>query len=182
MKWCRSGEQLTSTVNASVKTQTPQIYAQEFFWNRFLLITKSNRICFVFTTSKFNESRTCLAAFSLTPSKANLTFQSFLRLIIINRISTASLKSLGDKASGLFERKKKEAGDIAGEKATTAKKLAEDQVKKTTDAISGATSGAQGLIGGITDDAKSGAKDVQKKAGEIQVHSSSSTSLKLFSI
>lgn len=78
----------------------------------------------------------------------------------------ASLKSLGDKASGLFERKKKEAGDMAGEKASTAKKLAEDQVKKTTDAISGATSGAQGLIGGITDDAKSGAKDVQKKAGE----------------
>lgn len=56
---------------------------------------------------------------------------------------------------------------MAGEKASTAKKLAEDQVKKTTDAISGATSGAQGLIGGVTDDAKSGAKDIQKKAGEI---------------
>lgn len=70
----------------------------------------------------------------------------------------------------MFERKKKEAGDIAGEKATTAKKLAEDQVKKTTDAISGATSGAQGLIAGATDDAKSGAKDVQKKAGKIQIY------------
>lgn len=67
----------------------------------------------------------------------------------------------------MFERKKKDAGDIAGEKASTAKKLAEDQVKKTTDAISGATSGAQGLVGGLTDDAKSGAKDVQKKAGKL---------------
>lgn len=71
----------------------------------------------------------------------------------------------------MFERKKKEAGDIAGEKATTAKKLAEDQVKKTSDAISGATSGAQGLIGGLTDDAKSGTKEAQKKAGEIYVAS-----------
>lgn len=78
------------------------------------------------------------------------------------------MKSLGDKASGLFEKKKKEATDIAGEKASTAKKLAEDQVKKTTDAISGATSGAQGLVGGLTDDAKSGAKDVQKKAGKLR--------------
>lgn len=67
----------------------------------------------------------------------------------------------------MFEKKKKEAGDIAGEKASKAKKLAEDQVQKTTDAISGATSGAQGLIGGITDDAKSGAKDIQKKAGKL---------------
>lgn len=67
----------------------------------------------------------------------------------------------------MFERKKKEAGDLAGEKASTAKKLAEDQVKKTTDAISGATSGAQGLISGVTDDTKSGAKDIQKKAGKL---------------
>lgn len=55
---------------------------------------------------------------------------------------------------------------MAGEKASKAKKLAEDQVQKTSDAISGATSGAQGLIGGVTDDAKSGAKDIQKKAGK----------------
>jgi hypothetical protein len=69
----------------------------------------------------------------------------------------------------LFEKKKKEAGDMAGEKAEKAKKLVEDQAKKTTDAISGATSGAQGLIGGITDDAKSGAKDIQKKAGKLLI-------------
>jgi hypothetical protein len=67
----------------------------------------------------------------------------------------------------LFEKKKKEAGDLAAEKVSKSKKLAEDQVQKTSDAISGATSGAQGLIGGLTDDAKSGAKDIQKKAGEF---------------
>lgn len=78
------------------------------------------------------------------------------------------MKSLGDKASGLFEKKKKEAGDIANEKAGTAKKLAEEQVKKTSDAISGATSGAQGLIGGVADGVKSDAKDAQKKAGKLK--------------
>ena len=41
--------------------------------------------------------------------------------------------------------------------------------KKTTDAISGATSGAQGLIAGATDDAKAGAKDAQKKAGKQRI-------------
>lgn len=101
----------------------------------------------------------------------------FLFIFKTYNLFAASLKSFGDKASGLFDRKKKEAGDIAGEKASTAKKLAEDQVKKTTDAISGATSGAQGLIGGLTDDAKSGAKDVQKKAGEIKHFSATPQSL-----
>jgi hypothetical protein len=74
------------------------------------------------------------------------------------------LKSLGDKATGLFEKKKKEAGDLASEKATTAKKLVEDQVQKTGDALSGATSGAQGLIAGISKDATDKKDDIQNKA------------------
>jgi hypothetical protein len=86
-----------------------------------------------------------------------------------SNVLLASLKNLGDKAAGLFEKKKKEAGDMASEKADKAKKLAETQVQKTSDAISGATSGAQSLIGGVTDDAKAGAKDAQKKAGEFGI-------------
>lgn len=77
------------------------------------------------------------------------------------------MKNLGGKATSLFEKKKKEAGDLAAEKATKAKTAAEDQLQKTTEAISGATSGAQNLIGGIADNAKSEANDAEKKFGEI---------------
>lgn len=80
----------------------------------------------------------------------------------------ASLKNLGDKASGLFERKKKEAGDIASEKVDKAKKLAEEQVQKTSDAVSGATSGASSLIAGIKKDAADTKDDVQKKTGKLE--------------
>lgn len=79
---------------------------------------------------------------------------------------TASLKNLGDKASSLFEKKKKETGDLAADKATKAKNLAEDQLQKTTDAISGATSGAKNFIGGVADNAKSDAKEAGKQLGE----------------
>jgi hypothetical protein len=72
------------------------------------------------------------------------------------------LKSFGDKAAGLFERKKKETGEIASEKVSKAQKLAEEQLKKTQDAVTGATSGASGLIAGISSDAK----DATKKAGK----------------
>lgn len=77
------------------------------------------------------------------------------------------MKSFGDKAAGLFEKKKKDAGELAAEKAANAKKLAEDQLKKTQDAITGAASGVTGFAGGVADDAKDGAKNVQKKAGKI---------------
>jgi hypothetical protein len=80
------------------------------------------------------------------------------------------LKNLGDKATSLFDKKKKEAGDLAAEKVSKAQKLAEDQVKKTTDAVSGATSGAQNLIGGIADNVKSDAKEAQKKIGKTSVY------------
>lgn len=72
------------------------------------------------------------------------------------------MKSFGDKAAGLFERKKKETAEIAGEKVSKAQKLAEDQLKKTQDAVTGATSGATGLIAGASSDAK----DATKKAGK----------------
>jgi hypothetical protein len=44
------------------------------------------------------------------------------------------------------------------------KEEADDQ--KTIDAVSEAKSGAQGWFGGTTDDVKSEAKDIQKKAGK----------------
>lgn len=84
----------------------------------------------------------------------------------INNFFIASLKNLGDKASSLFDRKKKEAGDLASEKATKAKTLAEDQLKKTSDAISGATSGATNLIAGASKDANDKKEDILKKTGK----------------
>lgn len=79
---------------------------------------------------------------------------------------TASLKSLGDRAGSLFEKKKKTAADLATEKAENAKKMAEDQIKKTSDAITNVSSGATGLIGGIADGAKTDTKKVVKAGGE----------------
>lgn len=58
---------------------------------------------------------------------------------------------------------------MASEKATTAKKLAEDQLQKTQDAISGATSGVKGLAGGLVDDTKKGTQDIKDKAGRIEI-------------
>lgn len=78
---------------------------------------------------------------------------------------TASLKSLGDRASGLFEKKKKTAADLATEKAENAKKMAEDQIKKTSDAITNVSSGATGLIGGIADGVKADSKSAAKASG-----------------
>jgi hypothetical protein len=57
------------------------------------------------------------------------------------------LENLGDKAADLFETKKKSACDSAAENVTKAKTLAEDQAKKTTDAIYEANSCAQKKIG-----------------------------------
>lgn len=79
---------------------------------------------------------------------------------------TASLKNLGDRASSLFEKKKKTAAELATEKAENAKKLAEDQIKKTSDAIQNASSGATGVIGGIADGVKSDSKEAAKASGE----------------
>lgn len=89
-------------------------------------------------------------------------------------IVLASLKNMGNSVTGLFDRKKKQAGEIAAEKAETTKKFAEEQVQKTQDAVKGATAGATNLVGGLADNVKGTADkakdDGQKgieKAGEI---------------
>jgi len=90
---------------------------------------------------------------------------SFLIFFIHRFAVVASLKNLGDKAAGLFEKKKKEAGDIASEKVQKATKAAEDQVNKTSDALSGVTSGAGNLIAGASKDVD----DTKKKAGKLMM-------------
>lgn len=55
------------------------------------------------------------------------------------------MKSFGDKTASLFERKKKDAGELAQEKANTAHKLAEEQVKKTGEALSQTKTDAENL-------------------------------------
>lgn len=47
----------------------------------------------------------------------------------------ASLKSLGDKTTSLFERKKKDVEKLAHEKATEAKKMAEEQAQKASESF-----------------------------------------------
>lgn len=76
---------------------------------------------------------------------------------------------MGDKATGLFEKKKKETGELAETKIKNAKKLAEDQMAKTTEAISGATSGASGLVAGISNSATDKKDEVQKNAGKTKI-------------
>jgi hypothetical protein len=49
------------------------------------------------------------------------------------------LKSLGDKTASLFDRKKKDAEQLAAEKVAAAQKLAEEQASKTKETISGET-------------------------------------------
>lgn len=47
----------------------------------------------------------------------------------------ASLKNLGEKTANLFERKKKDAEQIAAEKSAEAQKYIEDQLKKSSEAV-----------------------------------------------
>lgn len=77
----------------------------------------------------------------------------------------ASLKNLGDRASSLFEKKKKETTEIASNTLDNAKKLAEDQVQKTTSAVSNVTSFSNNLITNATSDANKTKDDVKEKAG-----------------
>ncbi|CAO1321203.1 unnamed protein product [Diamesa serratosioi] len=81
---------------------------------------------------------------------------------------TASLKSLGDKATGLFEKKKKETADMASEKMTNAQKMAQDQTKKTVDAISGAQSAVGGAASSAKDAVAGAAKDAGNRADSIE--------------
>uniref|UniRef100_A0A1B0DHP1 Uncharacterized protein n=1 Tax=Phlebotomus papatasi TaxID=29031 RepID=A0A1B0DHP1_PHLPP len=57
----------------------------------------------------------------------------------------ASLKSLGEKTASLFDRKKKDAETLAAEKAATAQKMAEEQVKKAGEAVGQTRSEAENL-------------------------------------
>lgn len=50
-------------------------------------------------------------------------------------MSLASLKSLGDKTASLFERKKKDAEQLAADKLAEAQKNAEEQAKRAGDAF-----------------------------------------------
>lgn len=70
----------------------------------------------------------------------------FAPLLFSPRIrSLASLKNLGSKAEGLFDKKKKEAQDLANEKVQAASSLAEDQAKKTQEVFTKTKSDAEAL-------------------------------------
>lgn len=57
----------------------------------------------------------------------------------------ASLKSLGDKTTSLFERKKKDVEKLAHDKAAEAQKLAEEQAQKTSEALLKTKNEAEGI-------------------------------------
>lgn len=60
----------------------------------------------------------------------------------------ASLKSIGEKTANLFEKKKKEVGDLATEKATEAHSYAEEQAKKAGEAVEQTKKEAGEILGG----------------------------------
>jgi predicted phage tail protein len=91
-------------------------------------------------------------------------------------IFTASLKNLGDKAGGLFDKKKKEATDLANEKVKNAQHLAEEQANKAGQAFSAtkddvtnlASSTAQEAAGLATDSAKKAAQSAEGGVNQAQ--------------
>lgn len=60
----------------------------------------------------------------------------------------AALKNIGEKTTSLFDRKKKEVGDLATEKASEAQSYAEEQAKKAGEAIEETKNEASGILGG----------------------------------
>lgn len=50
-------------------------------------------------------------------------------------MNAASLKNIGEKTANLFDRKKKEMGDLASEKAAEAQAFAEENAKKADEAF-----------------------------------------------
>lgn len=75
--------------------------------------------------------------------------RAFFSLVRISfSLCTAALKNIGEKTSNLFERKKKEVGDLATEKATEAQNYAEEQAKKVGDSIEQTKKEAGEIIGG----------------------------------
>lgn len=57
----------------------------------------------------------------------------------------ASLKSLGDKTSSLFERKKKDVEKLAHDKAAEAQKMAEEQAQKASESLMKTKNEAEGI-------------------------------------
>lgn len=60
----------------------------------------------------------------------------------------AALKNIGEKTTNLFERKKKEVGDLTTEKASEAQAYAEEQAKKAGEAIDETKNEASGILAG----------------------------------
>lgn len=56
------------------------------------------------------------------------------------------MKNIGEKTTNLFERKKKEVGDLATEKASEAQAYAEEQAKKAGEAIEETKNEASGIL------------------------------------
>lgn len=56
---------------------------------------------------------------------------------------TGAFRSIGEKTASLFDRKKKDAEQIAAEKAQEAAHVVEDQVKKAGELIGGAQQSAE---------------------------------------
>lgn len=71
-----------------------------------------------------------------------------MRHFFFSSLRIAALKNIGEKTSNLFERKKKEVGDLATEKATEAQSYAEEQAKKVGDSIEQTKKEAGEIIGG----------------------------------
>lgn len=61
---------------------------------------------------------------------------------------TASLKSLGDKTTSLFERKKKDVEKLAHDKAAEAQHLAEEQAQKSAEALAKTKAEAEAIVKG----------------------------------
>lgn len=56
------------------------------------------------------------------------------------------MKSLGDKTTSLFDRKKKDVEKLAHDKAAEAQQLAEEQAKKTSDALLKTKADAEAVV------------------------------------
>lgn len=93
-----------------------------------------------FTVSVIN--RNCLA-------KIKLLIWNWCAFFCLFRI--AALKNIGEKTTSLFERKKKEVGDLATEKATEAQTYAEEQAKKVEESIEQTKKEAGEIMGGTGD-------------------------------
>lgn len=65
----------------------------------------------------------------------NEGYKNVTKWAIASLSIAASLKSFGEKTASLFDRKKKDAEQVAAEKATAAQKMAEEQARKTAEAI-----------------------------------------------